>query len=236
MCLLLLLASSAFAAQHAVLVAGSQGFSNYRHQADVCHAYQTLVSSGMDAANIIVMMMDDIANNSQNPFPGQLFNKPDGQDVYAGVQIDYRGHDVTPKNFLAVLTGDSQTTGGKRVLETTADDEVFIFFSDHGAPGLIAFPSEYLYAKDLNNAINTMHSKKMFKNLLFYLEACESGSMFDQILQSDIGVYAVTAANPHQSSWATYCYPHDTVNGMHINSCLGDEFSVNWMEDSDKHI
>ncbi|KAK6025794.1 hypothetical protein OSTOST_08299 [Ostertagia ostertagi] len=40
-------------------------------------------------------------------------------------------------------------------------------------------------------------------------------------------VYAVTAANEVESSYATYC-----GNELEL-PCLGDEFSVNWMEDSD---
>merc|ERR550537_1320990 len=47
------------------------------------------------------------------------------------------------------------------------------------------------------------------------------------------GVYALTAANGRESSWGTYCYPQDKVNGKSIGSCLGDLFSVNWMEDID---
>jgi len=47
------------------------------------------------------------------------------------------------------------------------------------------------------------------------------------------GIYAVTAANAQESSWGTYCMPQDKVNGKHIGSCLGDEFSVHWMEDFD---
>ena len=42
-----------------------------------------------------------------------------------------------------------------------------------------------------------------------------------------------TAANPSESSWATYCSPDDVVNGKSVGSCLGDEYSVNWMEDSE---
>jgi legumain len=37
------------------------------------------------------------------------------------------------------------------------------------------------------------------------------------------------------SSWATYCSPDDSVNGVEIGSCLGDEFSVNWMEDTESN-
>ncbi len=69
-----------------------------------------------------------------------MFNHPDGEDVYTGVRIDYRGKDVTPEKFLAVLTGDEATAGG-RVLKTDTTSRVFVNFSDHGAPGIIAFPS-----------------------------------------------------------------------------------------------
>ena len=79
-----------------------------------------------------------------------------------------------------------------------------------------------------------MHSKKLYKELVFYLEACESGSMFQGILDPTIGIYALTASNADESSWGTYCYPDDIVNGKHIGSCLGDLFSINWMEDTDK--
>ena len=64
----------------------------------------------------------------------------------------------------------------------------------------------------------------MYKELVFYLEACESGSMF-QTLPKDIGVFATTAANAKESSWGTYCSPHDKVDGKSIGSCLGDLYS-----------
>jgi len=43
----------------------------------------------------------------------------------------------------------------------------------------------------------------------------------------------MTASNATESSWATYCPPNDVVNGVSIGSCLGDLFSVNWMEDTE---
>lgn len=217
----------------AVIVAGSNGFWNYRHQADACHAYQIMKKNGIPESNIVTMLYDDVASDPENPFPGKLFNKPNGEDVYAGCNIDYKGNDVTPENFLNILQGQATKGGNGKVLKSTADSKVFIYFADHGAPGLIAFPNEYLYANDLNKALLTMHDKKMYSELVFYLEACESGSMFENILKNDIGIYAITAANADESSWGTYCYPDDIVNGVHINSCLGDLFSVNWMEDTD---
>lgn len=226
-----LAASTVSAANWAVIVAGSNGYWNYRHQADTCHAYQIVLKGGIPAANIIHFAYDDVANNSQNPFPGKLFNKPNGSDVYGGCVIDYKGDDVTPKKYLAVLRGDSTAAGGK-VLKSTSDDDVFLNFADHGAPGLIAFPSQYLYAKDLTATLQGLFKANGYKNLVYYLEACESGSMFENI-PTDWNLFAVTAANDHESSWGTYCSPDDVVQGKHIGSCLGDLFSVNWMENTD---
>merc|ERR1712160_115784 len=81
------------------------------------------------------------------------------------------------------------------------------------------------------STFDTMHSKSMYNKLTFYLETCESGSMFQGMTTP--GVYALSASNPTESSWGTYCGSDAMVNGKSINSCLGDLFSVNWMEDSD---
>jgi len=51
------------------------------------------------------------------------------------------------------------------------------------------------------------------------------------------GVYALSAASPTESSWAAYC--GDATGGPFVdgtdmhNACLGDAFSVSWLEDSD---
>ncbi|KAI5430481.1 hypothetical protein KIW84_034893, partial [Lathyrus oleraceus] len=69
----------------ALLVAGSNGYENYRHQADVCHAYQILKKGGLKDENIIVFMYDDIALHPDNPRRGVIINHPNGSDVYHGV-------------------------------------------------------------------------------------------------------------------------------------------------------
>ena len=44
------------AANWAVLVAGSNGYGNYRHQSDVYDAYQILHMNGIPDSNIIVFV------------------------------------------------------------------------------------------------------------------------------------------------------------------------------------
>ena len=71
--------------------------------------------NGIPDDHIIVMAVDDLVNDEENPFPGELYNEPEGEDVYKGCQIDYRGIDeVTPETFTNVLRGLSN--GGKKVL------------------------------------------------------------------------------------------------------------------------
>jgi legumain len=62
--------------------------------------------------------------------------------------------------------------------------------------------------------------------MVIYIEACESGSMFENILVDHINIYASTASNRDESSYA--CYYDDT-----LGTYLGDVYSVVWMEDSD---
>lgn len=226
--------TSAAADNWAVIAAGSKGYNNYRHQADACHAFQVVKAKGIPEENIILMMFDDVASHEDNPIPGKLFNKPDpsglGVDVHENCRIDYHGLDVTPEKYMAVLQGDHSSAGGK-VLNSTAEDNVYLFFSDHGAPGLMAFPDDALHVTDLQKTLKTMSERKMFKKLVFYLETCYSGTMFEGL---DVpGVYALSAANTMQSSWGAYCGSESIVNGIKFSTCLGDAFSAAWMEDSD---
>ena len=84
----------------AVIIAGSNTYGNYRHQADTHHAVKIMMEGGIARENIIHMAYDDIASSRSNPFPGQIFNHPTdtgvaGRNVYDSSEIDYRGTNVT---------------------------------------------------------------------------------------------------------------------------------------------
>lgn len=172
-------------AEHwAVIVAGSRGYENYRHQADACHAYHVVRRHGIPEENVVLMMYDDVASHKANPFPGQLFNKPTAGngsdelavDVYEGCKVDYKGKDVTPNMFINVLLGNSTATNGRKVLGSTDQDRVFVNFVDHGARGFIVFPNgQELSSKRLARALKQMHGAKKYKELVFYMEGMDTG-------------------------------------------------------------
>jgi len=212
---------------YAVLVAGSNGWGNYRHQSDVYHAYRILISNGFSPEQIIMMHYNDIVNNPSNPRKGEVINKPGGVNNYIDIPLEYIGADTTAKNFLAIISGNAANATG-RVLKTTADDNIFINYSDHGATGLVAMPvGPYLYAKDLIDTFATMSANRQFNKMVVYIEACESGSMFEKILPTNTKIYGHTASNAVESSYA--CYYDSTIGAY-----LGDLWSVNWMENTDE--
>lgn len=52
-------------------------------------------------------------------------------------------------------------------------------------------------------------------------------------LPTDTKIYALSAANPKESSWGCYCSPDDVIQGQHIGTCLGDLFSCKFIEDAE---
>ena len=204
-----------------VIVAGSTGYSNYRHQADMCHAYQLVHQAGVPDEHIITFMNDDIANNAQNPFKGQIFNYPyvaggTNVNVYEGVSKDYIGKDATATNLISVMTGVPTTAGTGKYLQSTEEDNVFFFYDDHGNTGILGMPyGTYFTDKNLEYILETMTAKKMFKQFVGFFSACYSGSMLYKQKYPD-NVYFASAAPIDASSYACY---YDSTLRAYINSC-----------------
>jgi len=158
------------------------------------------------------------------------------------VPKDYTGHAVNKNNFLAVLRGDaSAVSGGSgKVINSGPNDTVFVAFFDHGAPGILGMPDLFIFprsvsAKEINAALTDKAAKNGFSQLVFYIEACESGSIFEGF-KLPANVAALTAANGEESSWGVYCPGMTPAPPKEFNTCLGDLFSVSWMEDTDSHV
>lgn len=63
----------------------------------------------------------------------------------------------------------------------------------------------FLYADDLLHSLQRKRAAGGYGEVVMYIEACESGSMFEGLLPGSMGVYVATAANAEESSWGTYC-------------------------------
>ena len=124
-----------------------------------------------------------------------------GEDVYEGCNIDFKGEDVTVENFTDVMLGG----GRHKNLASNEESKVFVYINSIGGEGVLSFPNfEYLYADELRDIIVKMKKKRLFNQMLIYLESSFSGSMFEgDILPSNLSVLAVTATNNKEPSFAT---------------------------------
>ncbi|KAJ8531405.1 hypothetical protein K7X08_026839 [Anisodus acutangulus] len=109
--------------------------------------------------------------------------------------------------YNVILANKSGIVGGSgKVLNSGPNDHIFIYYTDHGGPGIVSMPNgENVFANDLVDVLKKKHASGTYDRLVFYLEACESGSMFDGLLPEGLDIYVMTASKPDEDSWATYC-------------------------------
>ncbi|CAD5219293.1 unnamed protein product [Bursaphelenchus xylophilus] len=170
--------------------------------------------------------MDNVVvNNPKNPYPGKLYNHPSlTYNVYLGCVIDYNTT-FTPETLKNVLIGND-TTGGP-VLKTSEKDRIFFYFTDHGSDGVMFLPDHEVFTTaDMDDALRQMTEKKMYKEMLFYIDCCYAGSIFEKVIPKYENILVITSSSPHQPAANTYC-----INDTGI--CLGAEFSVAWLEYDD---
>lgn len=212
---------------YALIVAGSVGWGNYRHQADALCIYQLLKAAGYDDDHIVLVLADDIARNAKNPEPGVIRVREDGENVYAEAQIDYRLNDLQPTDIIEILCG-RKSERLPQVISATEQDNVLVFWSGHGSPGNLLW-GDYnrFYAYNMEqlmeqlNEGNTRHYRKM----LWLVEACYAGSVAESG-EGYPGVLYMTASNAYENSKADiYSQTLHTFMSNRFTATLEDELT-----------
>ena len=207
----------------ALLVASSKEWANYRHQADVLAIYQQLKQAGYTDDRIILIAEDDIADNVSNPNKGVVQVTIGGNNVYEQVEIDYRMSELQAKDILAILSGE-KSERLPIVIESTANDNVFVFWSGHGVPGALCWNDDAygIMGDQLDETFHRMREKRSYRKLLMMVEACFSGGVMEQC-RNIPGMLFVTAANGDETSKA------DVFNGE-MKVWMSNRFTSTFIE------
>ncbi len=207
----------------ALLVASSKEWANYRHQADVLAIYQQLKQAGYTDDRIILIAEDDIADNVSNPNKGVVQVTIGGNNVYEQVEIDYRMSELQAKDILAILSGE-KSERLPIVIESTANDNVFVFWSGHGVPGALCWNDDAygIMGDQLDETFHRMREKRSYRKLLMMGEACFSGGVMEQC-RNIPGMLFVTAANGDETSKA------DVFNGE-MKVWMSNRFTSTFIE------
>ena len=182
----------------ALLIATSNGWENYRHQADVLNIYQQLKSAGYDDDHILLIMEDDLAYNAANPQKGVLYSRMDGVNIYQDVKVDYHISDLQPSDFKEILLGH-RSARLPQVLESDADDNVFVFWSGHGSPGYLVFGESAISKAQIEDCLNEMERVGNYRQSIWFIESCYSGSVA-KVADNHNHIIAFTAAGEDESS------------------------------------
>ena len=197
-----------FSEKYAIIFAGSNGWSNYRHQADCFYMYQKLIDRGFNPSNIALFAYDDIADSIYNGYPGQVFHTNYRINVYPGKdRINFSGSSVNGDTLYEYL----------RNMKTTQEDTIFFYYNDHGLADLLGTPvPPEIYSWDFDDILNEMNANKKFKKMFICIEACYSGS-FTAMLTSP-NVIMLTASRGFESSYSA------SIEELTLTS-LSNEFS-----------
>ncbi|RYG97586.1 hypothetical protein EON65_52630, partial [archaeon] len=204
-----------------VILVTSRYWNNYRHETNGFVVYNLARRLGVPDDHIIFMDAIDVLNNPRNPHKGAVHIDsevhPEGNLVpLDGVEVDYRGEDVTIETFKHVLLAD-QATSLSPVLGSNEDSDVFIYLAGHGGDGFFKFHDlQELDANDFGELISRLHAQHKYRQLLILLDTCQAASM-----AAHLTAPAVTFLASSQVGENSYA--------LHVNAALGvatvDRFS-----------
>ena len=178
----------------AVVISTSDTWANYRHQADALAMYQLLRRHGYDDDHIVLIMEDNIAYDPRNPHPGYVKVRPDGENLYTDVKVDYRLSDIDIDGLESIMTGEALGSG--------AADNVIVFWTGHGAGGQLYWGEHSTVpAHRIRNIVASMSEKRKYRKMMFVMDACYSGTI-GEACTGIPGVLFVTAANACEPSKA----------------------------------
>ena len=200
----------ALTAQYAVLVQGSNGWNNYRHQADVLSVYQMLKTKGFDDDHIILIIDKALASDAMNPEPGIIRAEDGGNDLLAGCSMDYDNADISPSDISNILLG-VKTDKTPVVLPKDAGQNVLLFWSGHGhnhanngADELVwrnADVGRGMTADLLRQTISQMQQQGHYRKMFVLTEPCFSEAVITPLVGIP-GVLAMSSAGTFEQSFA----------------------------------
>lgn len=196
--------------QYAVLVQGSNGWNNYRHQADVLSMYQLLRKNGFDDDHIILIIDKALATDPKNPEPGIIRAADDEPDLMADAVTDYDNATLNPEDISNILLGNP-TAATPVVLPKDAGQNVLLFWSGHGhnkasngVDELAWRNADYgqgMTANKLKEAISQMQAGGHCRKLLVLMEPCFSEAVITPLVGIP-GVLAMSSAGRYEQSFA----------------------------------
>lgn len=124
----------------------------------------------------------------------EISSRPDIKAVIGGQYSD-------DDHILLIMEDDlaRKSAHMPQVLESDADDNVFVFWSGHGGPGFLEFGDSYITRGSIDDCLDEMEKVGNYRQSIWFIEACYSGSVA-KAADNHNHIIAITAAGEDESS------------------------------------
>jgi glycosylphosphatidylinositol transamidase (GPIT) subunit GPI8 len=196
---------------------------------------------GYDDDHIVLICEDNLANAPENKYPGKIYvdnpTTPDGSfsdddNVRKNAVVDYHFTDLQMDDIRKIILGD--TDGGRlpQVLRTTAESNLFIFWSGHGADGRgmcwsDGSGSQVFTGERMRDILKELNDRDGYRRCMLAIETCFSGLIGEAIVGLP-DVVAITAANTVEPSKADV---HNRELGVFLSNAFSRAFRISINDD-----
>eukprot|EP00934_Nitzschia_sp_Nitz4_P004583 Nitzschia sp. Nitz4//scaffold45_size130396//70785//71786//NITZ4_003454-RA/size130396-processed-gene-0.219-mRNA-1//-1//CDS//3329552413//4573//frame0 len=178
---------------------------------NVLGLYKVLKENGVPDSQIVLMIGDEYATNSRNPFKNAMYANgivPSDTWYNEDTELDFRGSDVTVENFMNAALG----VGPKSLQQADENSNVIIFVTGHGGDQFFKFQDEEeVTAQDISNLLDEMQNRRRFNKLLFIADTCQAFTLFDKVTTPN--VYALGTSLRDENA---YAHHSDTALGLSV--------------------
>lgn len=208
---------------YAIIIATSTGWSNYRHQANAYAIYQLLKKNGVDDDHILLISEDDIAYHPQNPRPGFIQSSMSDENLYDGVQVDYRLSQVKFQDLPDVFKSSGS-------IYPDTYDNLFVYWAGHGEPEGQKWGNELISASEVADMFYKLYKKRCYRRVFLAMESSYSGQV-GKACKNIPYLFCMTAANEIETSKASVT---DASGQIWISNSFTDNLLRQFISKGDK--
>jgi len=162
------------------------------------------------------MLPENHACNARNKYPGRVYVKTEHDENFYcdDVEVDYKSDDLTYEAILNLFRGRySPNFPESKKLKTNSDSKVFIYMNGHGGENFFKIQdTEVLQSEDFAKVYQEMHMKRMYKEILMFIDTCQAMSLFDQVEAPNLFLMGTS-----KTGQSAYSHQHDNELNLELN-------------------
>lgn len=199
-----------------ILVSGSKGNIDIRHQKSIYALYSYLASNGVSTDNIISFCYNNYNATSYDYFHEKYLWVKTGSNK-TNFTFDYQKENVTLDNFIYELNGKGKM--GK----ITLNDNIIVYFNGNGGDSVLGFPNnDLLYSNVFIDVLINLKKTINYRKILIIIDSSYSGSFALPLLNENLtDILFITSSKWNEATFSINCF-----TSKNKENCSSNEFTA----------